>query len=203
MLPASVKTVCQGAFARCTKLTHAILDEGLEVLGAKECTTGRKMIEGVFQQSALEFVELPSTLKRIEQSAFKYCLSLKNITLPEGLEYIGKYCFEYSSLETVAIPQSVTKTDTYAFHACMWLKSPLPVKDYQAETFWDRYFYEQDLRTRYYPSTVQYPRTSAPSEPRGEKILKPNTSDSTCTCRFICVVFFALVTYLLMRLLNV
>ena len=48
---------------------------------------------GVFEDSALESVKLPPTLKRIEYSAFKNCKNLKGINLPERLEYIGMWCF--------------------------------------------------------------------------------------------------------------
>lgn len=48
---------------------------------------------GVFERSAVEYVELTSTLKRIEYNAFNGCKSLKNISLPDKLEYIGETCF--------------------------------------------------------------------------------------------------------------
>ena len=34
---------------------------------------------GIFEESAVEYVELPSTLKRIERNAFRDCKNLKNI----------------------------------------------------------------------------------------------------------------------------
>ena len=45
---------------------------------------------GVFQESAVESVELPSTLKRIEYNTFKKCKNLRSIVLPDGLEFVGK-----------------------------------------------------------------------------------------------------------------
>ena len=44
---------------------------------------------GVFENSALEDVFFPSTLKRIEYSVFEGCKSLRSINLPERLEFIG------------------------------------------------------------------------------------------------------------------
>ena len=51
------------------------------------------MLNGVFEESAIEHAELPSTLKRIEYGAFEKCRRLKSIRFPRGLEYIGKHCF--------------------------------------------------------------------------------------------------------------
>ena len=60
------------------------------MIGTDEYTKDGKMYYGVFQESAMERIELPTTLKRIEYNVFKYCKNLKNIQLPDSLEYIGK-----------------------------------------------------------------------------------------------------------------
>lgn len=70
-----------------------MLNEGLEVLGTDEYPDDGRRWYGVFGGSALEYIELPSTLKRIEYSAFEDCKNLKSIGLPEMLEYIGEQCF--------------------------------------------------------------------------------------------------------------
>ena len=98
------------------------LNEGLEVLGTDEYPGGEDWC-GVFHGSALESVELPSTLRRIEYSAFAYCARLKHIRLPEGLEVIGKAAFVGSGLEEVVFPSSVRRVCPYAFYECGWLRS--------------------------------------------------------------------------------
>ena len=67
--------------------------EGLEILGTNEYPDNGNLWYGVFEESSIESVELPSTLKRIEYWAFENCKSLKSITLPDKLEYIGNRCF--------------------------------------------------------------------------------------------------------------
>ena len=104
-LPASLRTVSQAAFAKCKSLKTVKFSEGLEVLGTDELKDG-ELYYGVFHESSVEHVELPSTLKRIEYYAFGYCKNLKNIALPESLEYIGKYCFWKSRLQTIQIPKT-------------------------------------------------------------------------------------------------
>ena len=66
-----------------------MLNEGLEILGTDEYGDDGKPLLGVFYNSAVENVVLPSTLKRIEYSAFKGCTNLKSVELPSGLERLG------------------------------------------------------------------------------------------------------------------
>lgn len=64
--PASLRTVAQGAFARCGSLKTAVFRDGLEVLGTDEQDSNGDMFRGVFEDSVLENVELPKTLRRVE-----------------------------------------------------------------------------------------------------------------------------------------
>lgn len=108
--------IAQGAFTECRSLITVILNEGLEVFGIDG-----KVYEdmpGVFENSALERIRLPSTLKRIERRAFMGCESLKGVLLPEGLEYIGRRCFYSSCLEEIALPSSIKMVGFKAFQDC-------------------------------------------------------------------------------------
>ena len=69
--PASLMTICQSAFAFCESLKSARFSEGLKALGTNQYTKNGGFWAGVFYASALECVELPSTLKRIEYGAFE------------------------------------------------------------------------------------------------------------------------------------
>ena len=70
-----------------------MVNEGLEALGTDEYKEDGDMGSGAFEDSGLKQIKLSSTIKRIEYSAFENCKDLKNIQLPEKLEYIGKMCF--------------------------------------------------------------------------------------------------------------
>ena len=50
-----------------------VLNKGLEALGTDEYFEGNGMYFGVFEESVVERVDLPSTLKRIEYNAFMGC----------------------------------------------------------------------------------------------------------------------------------
>ena len=115
--PLSTRIIHQGAFCRCQNLKKAVLNRGLEVLGTDEYLDG-EMYLGVFEDSALEHVEFPSTLKRIEYSAFKKCKGLAAVQLPDGLETIGMYAFSGSGLESVTTPRSVMTIHQGAFFEC-------------------------------------------------------------------------------------
>ena len=77
--PTSVRKIFQGAFYKCENLKTVKFNEGLEVLGTDEYSDDGKTYFGVFEESAVERVELPSTLRRIEYRVFENCKNLKNI----------------------------------------------------------------------------------------------------------------------------
>ena len=63
-------------------------------------------------------IKLPSTLKRIEYSAFKNCKNLKRIEFPKTLEYLGKLCFSETGLESLEFPTSLRTVAQGAFAKC-------------------------------------------------------------------------------------
>lgn len=122
-VPASVRIIHQGAFGECEDLTEVTLNEGLEVLGTEEYTKDGELQTGAFQYTALERVELPSTLRRIEGNTFGNCEGLASVELPKGLEYIGPQCFSESGLESVAFPPALKVIENGAFRECGNLKN--------------------------------------------------------------------------------
>ena len=65
-----------------------------------------------------------SRLKEIGTCAFVDCSSLKEIELPESLEYLGQYAFEgCGSLESIHIPKGVSEFSGTCFEGCTSLKS--------------------------------------------------------------------------------
>ena len=73
--------------------------------------------------NAIQKIELGNNV-RIDQYAFQYCYSLKNVTIPSGVTSIGMYAFSYCyQLTNVTIPSGVTSIDEYAFQYCRALAS--------------------------------------------------------------------------------
>ena len=80
-----------------------------------------------------------SQLKELGGNSFFLCENLKTITLPVGLETIGKYCFYDSGLIEIIIPNSVKKVEKYAFSCCSDLKKvvlPEGLKTIPEACFW-------------------------------------------------------------------
>lgn len=118
-----MRTVCNGAFAECENLQKAVLNEGLEILGDDETDKDEKRQLGVFERSALEHVELPSTLKEIKCGAFYECRNLGSVSLPNGLEKIGKGCFFSCDLKEIIFSKSMKEIGSCAFCGCESLKT--------------------------------------------------------------------------------
>ena len=62
-------------------------------MGARTIVNKIEYEGDVFYNAVIESIILPSTLKRIEEQTFGSCKNLKNINIPDGVEYIGKKCF--------------------------------------------------------------------------------------------------------------
>ncbi len=70
----------------------------------------------------LEEVELPSSLKNIENCAFQYSY-IKKVNIPQNVTRIGAYAFEGCiNLESIELPESVTEIGNKAFYNCSSLK---------------------------------------------------------------------------------
>ncbi len=80
---------------------------------------GKNVIEiGIYAFSGndnLESVFVPGTIVTINERAFAFCDSLKEVVLSEGLENIGSYAFYLTAVEQITIPQSVTYISENAF----------------------------------------------------------------------------------------
>ena len=102
-----------------------VIDEGVLV----KCLTDKKCVlvpngitaigkEAFAFKKETDEVILPSTLKRIEKSAFRLS-RIKRLTLPSGLEYIGDSAFfGCMLLSSIVIPGTVEEIGNSAFALC-------------------------------------------------------------------------------------
>lgn len=69
-------------------------------------------------------IRLGTGIEKIDASAFYYCCSLLNITIPNSVTSIGNYAFYYChSLSNIVIPNTVTSIGTGAFGYCYSLSN--------------------------------------------------------------------------------
>ena len=92
-----------------------------------------------FENTDIETVVLPDTIKNIEPWAFGYCDNLSSISLPDGLEKIDSSAFYLCRrLVSVSIPQSTSFIGTHCFRGCVSLESvdlPSSISSIQYRTF--------------------------------------------------------------------
>lgn len=103
--PAQVVFYLQGQYF---KLTHVIVPEGYEKIGANTFDMGG----GV---TLLTNVTLPNSLTEIGEKAFLYAGKLASIELGANLTYIGKEAFVGTGLTSISFPENLDKIDDGAF----------------------------------------------------------------------------------------
>lgn len=65
-----------------------------------------------------------TSLEAIDDYAFSFCTSLKEVVLPEGIKTIGESAFDgCAALSGIIIPESVTNIGIWAFNGCAEIKT--------------------------------------------------------------------------------
>ena len=120
--PSTVREVEYDAFEDNWSLRSAVLNEGLEILEGYRDENGYYI--GVFSNSGLQRVTLPSTLKVMTSGIFNRCGRLKRVLLTEGskLEQIGPDCFSGTAIDEFLAPQSLREIGDGAFSCCSSLE---------------------------------------------------------------------------------
>ncbi|MCD7713903.1 MAG: leucine-rich repeat domain-containing protein [Prevotella sp.] len=136
-LPATLNTISKHAFSFCYALTTVTIPGTVETIGESaftQCTAletltlaeGVKTIESAAFQtcSSLANVSLPNSLDTIANAAFAGLIStLKEITIPDGVKFIGDNAFYGAGLEKVTIGTGLEEIYHEAFGYCTSLKT--------------------------------------------------------------------------------
>ena len=92
-------------------------------------TLGGSPVTGIQMQAfikctSLKSVSMPESMTWIGDSAFAGCTGLESVALPAGLESIGENVFySCTSLTSVVVPDKVTSIESLAFFGCLNLES--------------------------------------------------------------------------------
>lgn len=93
------------AFAYNKTIEEVVLPEGVTTVSG-----------GAFESSTVRLVEVPGSLREIENAAFSNCRGLERIALDEGLRRIERHAFRgCTSLRELRVPASVSHLDAHAF----------------------------------------------------------------------------------------
>lgn len=111
VLPEGIETIDSDAFNFCTKLRKFNFPETLKVIG-------HGAFKGCF---FLETVILPKTMKEISDYAF-YEAGIKQLILPENVNFVGTEVFAGTDIETTDIPENFT-LNSAMFEKCQKLHS--------------------------------------------------------------------------------
>ena len=102
-----------GAFYQCTDLSSVQLPNGLVSIGS-----------AAFRESGITTIVIPNSVKKIEQTAFVFCKSLRTIELSENITSLEYGTFTgCEQLVSITIPENVKTIGTHVFANCIGLKS--------------------------------------------------------------------------------
>ncbi len=112
ILPDSIKTIAEGAFAN-SSITSVTLPSTLEKIPAS-----------CFKDSSLSEITIPDTVTELGAYAF-YGTKLEEVVLPDNITEIPEYCFSNINyyLTTVTLPNKLKKISYDAFDSCYRLTS--------------------------------------------------------------------------------
>lgn len=111
-IPISTRIIMSDAFAGSIHLRNIIFNENISEIG-----------ESSFSNSGIETLELPNSISKIPFQAFRYCKSLKKLSLGKDTENIADWAFcDCSSLVEIHIPSSIRYIGKSAFCFCYSLE---------------------------------------------------------------------------------
>lgn len=125
-IPSSVTSIGEGIFIGCEKLTSINLDKD----NPAYC-----LIDGALYNKDVTLLlyvpvastgsfEIPATVTRIGNYAFRACSKLTNITIPNSVTSIGSGAFQLCvDVSAIALPNSITEIADGTFERCMSLTS--------------------------------------------------------------------------------
>lgn len=100
-------------------ISYSGLDESVEVPG-----TVKTIDNYAFEQCcSLQKITLPDSITTIGVGAFSMCLQLEQINIPNSVKNIGSEAFfDCDVLQRIVIPESVTRIEDSTFHGCRSLQ---------------------------------------------------------------------------------
>ena len=113
IVPNTVTTIRQSAFASSPRLRTVVLPNSVESIGIRTFSLC----------SRLTSVRLPEGITELPDFIFEGCESLTSFTIPSTVTHIGESAFNNSGIVINSIPESVTSIGNNAFYYCEGIRS--------------------------------------------------------------------------------
>lgn len=111
-----ITNIADHSFFKFTNLTTVHLPDSLTRIGLSAFSSCGKLtwvLNSDLQQS------LPNSVRMLDIGAFAFCSGLKNLSLGQGVEYIGPSAFtDCENLTQVTLSPALHTIDNYAFYSC-------------------------------------------------------------------------------------
>ena len=155
------------------------MNEGLEVLGGSEDDQRC----GVFGETGIRQVTLPSTLRVLGARAFSGCGELRCVAFAEGVAIaeIGAGCFSDSGVEQVTVPASVTTIRDEVFSGCVALKKVSFQEGSKLKRIGRKCFFKTDITEIKISKTVEMIGANAFTRCENLKVIHV---EDGCECSF-------------------
>ena len=125
-IPESMSDVGISAFFDCDALEYFEVEEGNSYFSVEDgilMADGGRLLVAYPAAKPDETYTVPGSVEEIVSGAFGFAQHLREITVSDGVEYIGSWAFAHSdTLEKADIAGSVLTIENYAFSYCSALK---------------------------------------------------------------------------------
>lgn len=145
VLPDSIRSIGEGAFQGCWKMSELNIPDGVVEIGKNAFCGCRKVTEFV----------VPETVTKMEGGTFAGCTELQSVKLPGGLAEIGDYMFSNCpKLAEIKLPAGIQSIGKWAFNRCTEL-SEIVIPDGVAEIKQQAFMNCEKLKTVVIPASVK------------------------------------------------
>lgn len=125
-IPASVTDMGESIFMGCTSLERFFVAEGNTYYtvtddGVLMADNGGFLVAYPAAKPDVEY-SIPAGVDEIAPGAFSFAQNLKDIEIPEGVEFIDGWAFAHSNIEKASVSGTVYQLDDYAFAYCEQLR---------------------------------------------------------------------------------
>jgi len=110
---AEIKTA---AFNGCKNIECVTYEQEIEMISEAAFQNCESLLS--FNSKVIGQINLHGQCKSIEQNAFKNCVRINDLLIPDGIVRIESYAFEGLGITTLIIPSSVDAISVAAFYRC-------------------------------------------------------------------------------------